>query len=169
MNKLTKQSRAFIDGAVGLGGSFRQTYLLVVRQSTSTQGKGSMSPRRCSPLRTQQARGLRSRNDAQVCYRRREGCQNMTRKLPTCRQNVHVLLWPNTLECAKCQGLNDPQLHRPQQKQVSILDDLVGEEASLSTIRGGARRSTLQVQDRPRQQQHCSQDSHTFVNVSSIL
>ena len=68
-----------------------------------------------------------------------------------------------------CQGLNDPQLHRPQQKQVSILDDLVGEEASLSTIRGGARRSTLQVQDRPRQQQHCSQDSHTFVNVSSIL
>ena len=68
-----------------------------------------------------------------------------------------------------CQGLNDPQLHRPQQKQVSILDDLVGEEASLSTIRGGARCSTLQVQDRPRQQQHCSQDSHTFVIASYIL
>ena len=167
MNKLYVASPAFIDGAVGLGGSFRQTYLLVVRQSTSTQGKGSMSPRRCSPLRTQQARGLRSRNDAQVCYRRREGCQNMTRKLPTCRQNVHVLLWPNTLECAKDSTIL--KLHRPQQKQVSILDDLVGEEASLSTIRGGARCSTLQVQDRPRQQQHCSQDSHTFVNVSSIL
>ena len=68
-----------------------------------------------------------------------------------------------------CQGLNDPQLRRPQQKQVSILDDLVGEDASLSTVRGGARCSTLQVQVRPRQQQHCSQDSHTFVNVSYIL
>ena len=68
---------------------------------------------------------------------------------------------------AVAQGLYDPQLHQPE--QVSILDDLVGEEASLSTIRGGARCSTLQVQDRPRQQQHCSQDSHTFVNVSSIL
>ena len=36
-------------------------------------------------------------------------------------------------------GLNDPQLHRPQ--QVSILDGLVGEEASMSVVRGGARRS----------------------------
>ena len=32
-------------------------------------------------------------------------------------------------------GLNDPQLLRPQQ-EVSILDDLVGEEASLSAVRG---------------------------------
>ena len=63
------------------------------------------------------------------------------------------------VRAAVAQGLNDPQLHRPQQK-VSILDDLVGEEASLSAVRGGARRSTLQVQDRPRHQQHVSQDSH---------
>ena len=34
-------------------------------------------------------------------------------------------------------GPNDPQLHRPQ--QVSILDGLVGEEASMSVVRGGAR------------------------------
>ena len=67
------------------------------------------------------------------------------------------------VRAAVAQGLNDPQLHRPQQK-VSILDDLVGEEASLSTIRGGARRSTLQqVQDRPRHQQHVSQDSHSIL------
>ena len=66
-----------------------------------------------------------------------------------------------------CQELNDPQLHQPQQV-VSFLDDLVGEDASLSTVRGGACRSTP-VQVWPRQQQHCSQDSHTFVNVSSIL
>ena len=36
------------------------------------------------------------------------------------------------------QGLNDPRLHRPQ--QVSILVGLVGEEASMSMLRGGARR-----------------------------
>ena len=65
---------------------------------------------------------------------------------------------------AVAQGLNDPQLLRPQQ-EVSILDDLVGEEASLSTIRGGARCSTLQVQDRPRQQLHLSKDSHFLVIV----
>ena len=35
-------------------------------------------------------------------------------------------------------GLNDPRLHRPQ--QVSILVGLVGEEASMSIVRGGARR-----------------------------
>ena len=63
------------------------------------------------------------------------------------------------VRAAVAQGLNDPQLHRPQRK-VSILDDLVGEEASLSAVRGGARRSTLEVQVRPRQQQHSSQDSH---------
>ena len=40
---------------------------------------------------------------------------------------------------AEAQGRDDPQLHRPQQ-EVSILDDLVGEEASLSMVRGGARR-----------------------------
>ena len=68
------------------------------------------------------------------------------------------------VRAAVAQGLNDPQLHRPQQK-VSILDDLVGEEASLSAVRGGARRSTLQVQDQPRHQQHVSQDSHTLVIV----
>ena len=65
--------------------------------------------------------------------------------------SLHVLLWPKDSTI-----LNSIDL-----KQVSILDDLVGEEASLSTIRGGARRSTLQqVQDRPRHQQHVSQDSH---------
>ena len=63
------------------------------------------------------------------------------------------------VRAAVAQGLNGPQLHRPQQK-VSILDDLVGEEASLSAVRGGARRSTLEVQVRLRQQQHSSQDSH---------
>ena len=62
------------------------------------------------------------------------------------------------VRAAVAQGLNDPQLHRPQQK-VSILDDLVGEEASLSAVRGGACRSTLDVQVRPRHQQHSSQDS----------
>ena len=41
---------------------------------------------------------------------------------------------------AEAQGRDDPQLHRPQQ-EVSILDDLVGEEASLSMVRGSARRS----------------------------
>ncbi len=61
------------------------------------------------------------------------------------------------------QGLYDPQLHRPE--QVSILEDLVGEEASLSTVRGGARRSTLQVQDPPRQRLYFSQDSHLLVIV----
>ncbi len=40
---------------------------------------------------------------------------------------------------AVAQGLYDPQLHRPE--QVSILDDLVGEEASLSAVCGGAHRS----------------------------
>ena len=67
--------------------------------------------------------------------------------------SLHVLLWPKDSTI-----LNSIDL-----KQVSILDDLVGEEASLSTIRGGARRSTLQVQDRPRHQQHVSQDSHSIL------
>ena len=69
--------------------------------------------------------------------------------------SLHVLLWPKDSTI-----LNSIDL-----KQVSILDDLVGEEASLSAVRGGARRSTLQVQDRPRHQQHVSQDSHTLVIV----
>ena len=64
--------------------------------------------------------------------------------------SLHVLLWPKDSTI-----LNSIDL-----KQVSILDDLVGEEASLSAVRGGARRSTLEVQVRPRQQQHSSQDSH---------
>ena len=64
--------------------------------------------------------------------------------------SLHVLLWPKDSTI-----LNSIDL-----KQVSILDDLVGEEASLSAVRGGARRSTLDVQVRPRQQQHSSQDSH---------
>ena len=38
---------------------------------------------------------------------------------------------------AEGQGLNDPRLHRPQ--QVSILNGLVGEETSMSMLRGGAR------------------------------
>ena len=66
-----------------------------------------------------------------------------------------MLLWPKDSTI-----LNSIDL-----EQVSILDDLVGEEASLSTIRGGARRSTLQVQDRPRQQHPFSQDSHFHVIV----
>ena len=72
------------------------------------------------------------------------------------------------VRAAVAQGLNDPQLHRPQQK-VSILDDLVGEEASLSVVRSGARRSTLHVQVGPRHQQLFSQDSHTFVIVKLYL
>ena len=54
-----------------------------------------------------------------------------------------------------CQGLNDPQLRRPQQKQVSILDDLVGEEASLSAAPAA---HTRQFQVGQRQQHHFSQD-----------
>ena len=72
---------------------------------------------------------------------------------------MHVLLWPKDSTI-----LNSIDL-----EQVSILDDLVGEEASLSTIRGGAHCSPLQVQDRPRQQQHFSQDSHTLVIVKFYL
>ena len=68
--------------------------------------------------------------------------------------SLHVLLWPKDSTISNSIDL----------KQVSILDDLVGEEASLSTIRGGARRSTLQqVQDWPRHQQHVSQDSHPIL------
>ena len=67
--------------------------------------------------------------------------------------SLHVLLWPKDSTIPNSINL----------KQVSILDDLVGEEASLSTIRGGAHRSTLQVQDRPRHQQHVSQDSHSIL------
>ena len=45
---------------------------------------------------------------------------------------------PTRCECdAVAQGCNDPQLFQPQQ-EVSILDDLVGEEASLSSVLGGA-------------------------------
>ena len=44
--------------------------------------------------------------------------------------SFHVLLWPKDTTI-----LNSIYL-----KQVSILDDLVGEEASMSMVRGGARR-----------------------------
>ena len=85
------------------------------------------------------------------------------KKATDCRLNTR------SVSAAVAQGLNnDPQLHRPQQK-VSILDDLVGEEASLSVVRGGARRSTLHVQVGPRHQQLFSQDSHTFVIVKLYL
>ena len=58
-----------------------------------------------------------------------------------------------------CQGLNDPQLHRPQQKQVSILDDLVEEEASMICDAAAAASNTIPSQDGPRRQLHHSQDS----------
>ena len=79
-----------------------------------------------------------------------EGCQEQDKKANDIQTRCE--------SDAVAQGLGDPKLRRPQ--KVSILDDLVGEEASLSAVRGGARRSTLQVQDRPRHQQHVSQDSH---------
>ena len=72
--------------------------------------------------------------------------------------SLHVLLWPKDSTI-----LNSIDL-----KQVSILDDLVGEEASLSTICGGTRCSILQVQDRPRHQQHVSQESYTLVIVKLL-
>ena len=66
----------------------------------------------------------------------------------------------------KAHGHNDPQLHRPQ--QVSILDGLVGEEASLSvyvaapTCKSSTRRSPVG----PRYQLHCSLDSTLLSNLS---
>ena len=84
------------------------------------------------------------------------------KKATDCRLNTR------SVSAAVAQGLNnDPQLHQPQQK-VSILDDLVGEEASLSVVRGGARRSTLHVQVGPRHQQLFSQDSHILLSSSCI-
>ena len=71
--------------------------------------------------------------------------------------SLHVLLWPKDSTIPNSINL----------KQVSILDDLVGEEASLSAVRGGDRRSTLEVQVGPRQQKHSSQDSH-LLTLSSI-
>ena len=88
-----------------------------------------------------------------------EGCQEQDKKANDIQTRCE--------SDAVAQGLGVPKLRRPQ--KVSILDDLVGEEASLSTIRGGARRSTLQqVQDRPRHQQHVSQESYTLVIVKLL-
>ena len=54
--------------------------------------------------------------------------------------------------------LNDPQLYRPLQ-QVSILDDLVEEEASMICDAAAAASNTRQSQDRPRRQLQRSLDS----------
>ena len=82
-------------------------------------------------LPSQDAEGARSRRttDAQVCYRRRD------EDARTKRGRRHA---DKTTREAEGLGLNDPRLHRPQ--QVSILVGLVGEEASMSVVRGGARR-----------------------------
>ena len=62
------------------------------------------------------------------------------KKATDCRLNTR------SVSAAVAQGLNnDPQLHRPQQK-VSILDDLVGEEASMSVT----RRRPLATRDKAR-------------------
>ena len=58
----------------------------------------------------------------------------------------------------KAPGLNDPQLYRPLQ-QVSILDDLVEEEASMICDAAAAASNTRQGQDRPRRQLQRSLDS----------
>ena len=67
-----------------------------------------------------------------------EGCQEQDKssEMQT-RQDVKLK--------AHAHGHNDPQLHRPQQ-QVSILDDLVGEEASMSVT----RRRPLATRDKAR-------------------
>ena len=76
---------AFIDGAVGIGGSFRPTSSWTSRSNRSQRTKGGFQLiyihttrqgldvcKKMLPwVRMQQARGLGSRNDAQVCYRGR--------------------------------------------------------------------------------------------------
>ena len=70
------------------------------------------------------------------------------KKATDCRLNSR------SVSAAVAQGLNnDPQLHRPQQK-VSILDDLVGEEASLSVYAAAPASTTRQSQDWHRHQLH---------------
>ena len=59
----------------------------------------------------------------------------------------------------KAHGHNDPQLHRPQ--QVSILDDLVGREASMIVT----RRRPLTTRDRARSGPELS---FTFSQDSSL-
>ena len=69
-------------------------------------------------------RPIESRRGSGDAIRREEDAKNKT-EVPKCRQgNVKL----------KAPGLNDPQLHQPQQ-QVSILDGLVEEEASMIVTR----------------------------------
>ena len=106
MNKLYEASSAFIDGAVGLGGYFRPTSswtsllskskrLQLIHIHTTRQGLDVL--KKMLPwLRTQQARGLRRRNDAQVCYRGRGRMPEQDKKAIDMQtiQDVYVLLWP---------------------------------------------------------------------------
>ena len=98
-------------------------------------------PTRCEdkfPSTAQKKTGSRGEDDANAKTQRKsdryrthskevEGCQEQdeSSEMQT-RQDMKLK--------AHAHGHNDPQLHRPQQ-QVSILDGLVGEEASMSVTR----------------------------------
>ena len=58
-------------------------------------------------LKTQQARGLRSGNDAQVCYRGRG-------RMPEQDKEANDMQEDKFARAAVAQGLYDPQLHRPR-------------------------------------------------------
>ena len=119
---------------VGLD-TFRPDRLLVDKQIHSHRQDvriGTPQTRLWLPRRRQTAgarttptpRPIESRRGSGDAIRREEDAKNKT-EVPKCRQgNVKL----------KAPGLNDPQLHRPQQ-QVSILESLVEEAASMIVTR----------------------------------
>ena len=66
----------------------------------------------------------------------------------------------------KAHGHNNPQLNQPQ--QVSILDGLMGEDASLSANMAAPASNTRHSQERPRHQLYC-QSRLTLVIVNFYL
>ena len=140
---------AFVDGAVGRMAPSDQHRLLVDKQIHNHRHDVRIGYAQISTAQTQkkQAAGARFRkqDDADAKMHRKwhrthskegGGCQEQDESADV-QTSDNVKL--------KAHGLNDPQLHRPLQ-QVSILDDLVEEEASMIVT----RRCQLATQDKAR-------------------
>ena len=106
-------------------------------------------PTRCEdrlPSTAQKKTGSRGEDDADAkTHRESEWHRIHSKEVEGCQeQGESANMQTRNSVKLKAHGRNDPHLHRPQQ-QVSILDDLVGEEASMSVT----RRRPLQHETEP--------------------
>ena len=128
--------RTFSDGAVGRIGH------LQTRPAPCGQA-APQPPARCEdrhpPEKAEAAQkktGSRGEDDADTkTHRESERYRTQSKEGEGCQEQDESAKVQTRYDVKlKAHGLNDPQLHRPQQ-QVSILDGLVGEEASMIVTR----------------------------------